>query len=146
MSQHRPASLTILCWITIFFTVLLTPFALAALLDGYADLVALGFKLMANLMIVLLVALMVVVPLTAYFMLKAKNWARWLYAVLVLLDIAGTTYILVYGPSFSVASLIRAAVLAPISLIIVFLPSSNRYFAAGGRPWWKLQEESDRRG
>jgi len=59
--------------------------------------------------------------------LKGENWARWFYATLC-------AALLAYNLEFlrdHFYTLVPAAAIHVISLILLFLPSSNRYYASG---------------
>jgi hypothetical protein len=63
--------------------------------------------------------------------LKGENWARWFYAVVCAL-------LLAYNFEFlrdRFYTLVPAATIHAISLILLFLPNANRYYASGAGKW-----------
>jgi hypothetical protein len=58
---------------------------------------------------------------------RGENWARWFYAALC-------AALLIYNMEFlrdRLYLLIPAAILHSISLVLLFLPNANRYYASG---------------
>jgi hypothetical protein len=143
MAHKRPAALTFLCWLIIVVSFVATPLIIAGLIADFPEGNQGGPRWGDSVLLALAIASMAIGPLSAYYMLRAKNWARWLYVTLVLLDVGLTILLFVKGEVFSTASLIRAGATAPLVLVIVFLPDSNRYFAGRGRPLWMIEEEED---
>jgi hypothetical protein len=145
MSYHRPVALTYLCWLIIAASFVTLPLAIGGFAGTdpeFSDWREIH-RGPAMMLLALAAASVALGPLAAYFMLRAQNWARWLYAILIVLDLAVTSFLFARGELFSLLPFIRAAVTAPIVIVVVFLSASNRYFAAGGRPWWRLQEDDD---
>jgi len=63
--------------------------------------------------------------------LRGENWARWFYAVVC-------AALLIYNIEFlrdRFNTLIPAAIVHAISLVLLFLPSANRYYASGAGKW-----------
>jgi hypothetical protein len=145
MPHKRPPALTFLCWLIITVSFVATPFIIAGLIADFPEGNEGGPRWGDSVLLALAIASMAIGPLSAYYMLRAKNWARWLYVILVTLDVALTILLFAKGEVFPVAALIRAGVTAPVVIAIVFLPASNRYFAARGRPLWMIEEEEDGR-
>ncbi len=63
--------------------------------------------------------------------LRGENWARWFYAIVC-------AALLVYNFEFlrdRFYTLIPAATIHAISLILLFVPSANKYYASGAGKW-----------
>jgi hypothetical protein len=63
--------------------------------------------------------------------LRGENWARWFYAAIC-------AVLLIYNVEFlrdHFYALVPAAAVHAISLILLFAPSSNRYYASGAGKW-----------
>jgi glucose dehydrogenase len=63
--------------------------------------------------------------------LRGENWARWFYA-------AVCAALLIYNIEFlrdRFYTLIPAAIVHAISLVLLFLPNANRYYASGAGKW-----------
>ena len=63
--------------------------------------------------------------------LRGENWARWFYAGVC-------AALLIYNIEFlrdRFYTLIPAAIVHAISLVLLFLPNANRYYASGAGKW-----------
>jgi hypothetical protein len=90
--------------------------------------------------------------LTCYFMLHAKNWARWTYifitsgryvSAFVLLAFADVEEDFIFLRFRG--AMIPGLLLVIMAFLVLFTRNARDYFAAGGRPLWRVQEEEDER-
>jgi hypothetical protein len=128
MQRSRPISLGIICWVSIFFSFLQTPALFAYSLILSPELTG-GSRALYHGIFIFTVIYSILIPFAAYFMLQAKNWARWLYVGLVLLDVALIVLSFVVQEPVGIAAIIRTALTVPIVFMIVFQRASNRYFS-----------------
>ena len=88
--------------------------------------------------------------LACYFIMKARNWARWLYVIgtgvrhtlaLVLLSNdtlrEGLQFLRFRGAMVPGMIFFIVAV-----LFVLFRRNANEYFAAADRPWWEREKEA----
>ncbi len=102
----------------------------------------------ANLQLALHYAQPGITLLACYFMLNAKNWARWLYVVsnglrygtalaLLASDQLAEGYVFLRFKGVMVPGII----LLLIALVVLFRHDAREFFAAGGRRSWQLDRE-----
>jgi hypothetical protein len=88
--------------------------------------------------------------LACYFILKARNWARWLYVITT-----GARHVLAFALlandnlreglrflRFGWAMVPGLLFFAFAVLFALFRRGANEYFAAADRPWWERERES----
>jgi hypothetical protein len=87
-----------------------------------------------------------------YFMLRAKNWARWIYLIISAIHYTFAFALLAFsnlGESLAVlrfrAAFIPGLLFFIIALIVLFLPRAREYFQGGGRPYWRIEQEQEER-
>lgn len=78
-----------------------------------------------------------------YFMLHAKNWARWLYIVAETTCIGLWVWAFLKGDLYSVFPIVREGVIFVLAMLFLFSPNARRFFAAGGLPWWQRPNEGE---
>lgn len=150
MNPTRPAALTLVCVLAM----------LGALIDAvffFTDLSEVGNAQWmadhvnsARLQLVLHYVHSGVTLLACYFILKARNWARWLYVIatgarhavafVLLADDSlreGLKFLRFRGAMTPGLILFIVAV-----LFVLFRRGANEYFAAADRPWWEREKES----
>ena len=143
MSRSRPAILTLLCWLILIGSFFGIPFSIGTFIATIPDRNQAGLGWSDQMLLALSIFGVALYPLAAYYMLNAKNWARWLMVALVLLDTSAAILLFVTGENYPIGFVIRDVLRVPFVLIVVFLPLSNRYFAGGGRPEWQIEDAED---
>lgn len=90
--------------------------------------------------------------LTCYWMLRAKDWARWTYLSVVALQytvafaLLGMTDVAQNYALFTFrGAMIPGFLLFLLALWVLFTRDARDYFHGGGRPWWKIEEEEEAR-
>ncbi len=89
---------------------------------------------------------------TCYFMLSAKDWARWTYVgistvrfgvafALLALDDAKQNYAFFCFR----AGMLPGLLMFLLALGVLFTRDARDYFHGGGRPWWKIEEADEAR-
>ena len=105
----------------------------------------------ANVQLILHFAHPGITLLACYFMFRAKNWARWLYVLCNGL-LYGTALALLADDHLAegfvflrlTGAMVPGVIFLFIALIVLFRRDAREYFAVGGRPWWKREQEKER--
>lgn len=148
MNHKRPSGVTALC-------VLAMLGAMIEMMTSFADLGEIGVTewlrdhaKSANVQLALHYAQPGITLLACYFMLNAKNWARWLYvasnglrygtALALLADhklAEGFVFLRFHGV------MVPGIILLFVALVVLFREDAREFFAAGGRRTWQIEEE-----
>lgn len=82
--------------------------------------------------------------LACYFMLQAKNWARWLYLGWNAARVVAAIGLAIWLPGQETAAFLRFDLGLSVSFIILliapfllFRAAGKEYFANSGKPWWR---------
>jgi hypothetical protein len=90
--------------------------------------------------------------LTCYFIMRAKNWARWTYLsvsvgryalAFILLAIEDAKQDLLYLRFRG--AMMPGLLLLIMAFLVLFTRDARDFFIAAGRPLWRVQEEEDER-
>ena len=149
MNPSRPAGVTVVCILamlgalidaTFFFTDLSETDVAQWMTDHVAS---------ARLQLALHYVHSGITLLACYFILKARNWARWLYVIGT-----GAFYVLalvlIWNDSlreglkflrFRGAMVPGLIFFIVAVLFVMFRRNANEYFAAADRPWWVREQE-----
>ncbi len=148
MNYRRPVGVTAVCALAMCGAVI-------EMLTGFVDFREIGVSdwvrdhaKSANLQLVLHYAQPGITLLACYFMLDAKNWARWLYVVsnglrygtalaLLASDQLAEGYVFLRFKGVMVPGIL----LLLIAVVVLFREDARGFFAAGGRRSWQRDEE-----
>lgn len=82
--------------------------------------------------------------LAAYFMLQARNWARWLYLSWSALRLALAITLIFLPDALKSAAFLRfepgmipGALFFLLALVVLCRGAARDYFAHNGEPWWR---------
>ena len=150
MNPTRPTAVTLVCVLAMLFALIDAVFFFTDLSDGNNAQWMADHINSARLQLVLHYAHSGITLLACYFILKARNWARWLYVIATGARHA-LGFILLSDDSLreGLQFLRFRGAMVPGLLIFVFAVcfalfrrNANEYFAAADRPWWEREKES----
>ncbi len=150
MNPNRPFAVTFVCFLAMLFALIDAVFFFTDLSEvGNAQWMAEHIN-SARLQLALHYVHSGITLLACYFILKARNWARWLYVITTgarhVLAIAlladdhlreGLQFLCFRGAMVPGLLFFGFAV-----LFALFRRGANEYFAAADRPWWERERES----
>jgi hypothetical protein len=150
MNPNRPFAVTFVCFLAMLFALIDAVFFFTDLSEGNNAQWMTDHINSARLQLVLHYAHSGITLLACYFILKARNWARWLYVIVT--GVRHTLgFVLLADDSLreGLRFLCFKGAMVPGLLIFVFAVSfalfrrnANEYFAAADRPWWEREKES----
>lgn len=89
---------------------------------------------------------------TCYFILQARNWARWAYLSVSVLRYLLAFALLAFDDSKQDflylrfrGAMVPGLLLLIMAFLVFFTRDARDYFIAAGRPLWRVQEEEDER-
>jgi peptidoglycan/LPS O-acetylase OafA/YrhL len=90
--------------------------------------------------------------LTCFFILRAKNWARWTYLSVSVLRYALAFVLLAIDDSKQDllylrfrGAMVPGLLLLIMAFLVLFTRDARDFFIAAGRPHWRVMEEEDER-